>query len=72
MIIGTSVSGAIETMQFVYNRGFAEVDDVIHNTLGSLIGYGMFSIIRYGYEKISKRRLSVLFLSICSAVGTAS
>ena len=30
----------------------AEVDDVMHNTLGCLIGYGLYSIVRIGYEKI--------------------
>lgn len=55
MIIGTSVSGAIETMQFVYNRGFAEVDDVMHNTLGCMIGYGFYSLVRSWYERIGNR-----------------
>ena len=60
MIIGMCVSGAVEALQFVYKREFAEVDDVIHNTLGCMIGYGMFSIVRYGYERIGKRNVAVL------------
>lgn len=60
MIIGMCVSGAVEALQFVYKRGFAEVDDVIHNTLGCMIGYGMFSILRYVYERIGKRNVAVL------------
>lgn len=60
MLIGMCVSGAIEVMQFVYKRGFSEVDDVIHNTLGCMIGYGMFSIVRYGYERINNRNVGVL------------
>ena len=40
--------------------GFAETDDVIHNTLGCLLGYGLYSIIKIGYEKISKRHVAVL------------
>lgn len=60
MIIGMSVSVAVEVMQFVYKRGLAEVDDVIHNTLGCLVGYGLLSIVRYGFERLSKRRVVVL------------
>lgn len=60
MMIGMCVSGAIETMQFVYKRGFAEVDDVMHNTLGCLIGYCIYSLIRMGYEKVSKRNVAIL------------
>ena len=55
MLIGGCVSVLIETMQFLFKRGFSEVDDVMHNTVGSLIGYGVYSLVRYGYERISKR-----------------
>lgn len=60
MMMGICVSGSIEVMQFVYKRGFAEVDDVLHNTLGCMIGFGLFSIVRYGYERINKRNMGVL------------
>lgn len=52
IMIGVFVSLIIEIMQFMYKRGFAEIDDVMHNTLGCLIGYGLYSIVRIGYEKI--------------------
>ena len=55
MVIGMCVSLIIETMQFFFKRGFSEVDDVMHNTVGSLIGYGVYSLMRYGYERIGKR-----------------
>lgn len=60
IMIGCSVSLMIEAMQFVYNRGFAEVDDVMHNTVGSLMGFGLYSIARMGHEKVCKRRMRVL------------
>ena len=60
LLIGMCVSGAIEAMQFVCKRGFAEIDDVINNTIGCLIGYGLFSFARYGYEKASERNVAVL------------
>ncbi len=39
MIVGMGISATIETLQYLYNLGFAEIDDVIHNTLGCMIGY---------------------------------
>lgn len=46
LVIGTGLSVGIETMQFLLKKGFAEIDDVMHNTLGCLIGYGLYLIIR--------------------------
>ena len=50
----------IEAMQYFYNRGFAETDDVMHNTIGCLMGFGIYSLARYGYERIGKRSVGVL------------
>ncbi len=60
LIVGVFISLSIEALQFSLKRGCTEFDDVMHNTLGCLIGYGLYASIRYGYEKISKRRVSVL------------
>ena len=38
-LVGAGLSIGIETLQFVFKKGFAEFDDVFHNTLGCLIGY---------------------------------
>ena len=54
------ISASIETLQFFLKRGFAEVDDVMYNTLGCLIGCGIYSLTRFGYEKLSKRTVAVL------------
>lgn len=59
LLIGSGVSISIETLQYFFHRGFSEVDDVIHNTIGCLIGYGVYSLLKKGYETISKRRLAV-------------
>lgn len=40
-IIGCGISVTIEALQFFLMRGFSEVDDVMHNTLGCLIGWFM-------------------------------
>lgn len=41
---GCLLSIVIEISQYVLRKGYCETDDVIHNTLGCLIGYGMYSI----------------------------
>ncbi len=45
-IIGCGISVTIESLQFFLMRGFSEVDDVMHNTLGCLLGYGIMTILR--------------------------
>lgn len=39
LLIGLCISISIEAMQFFFHRGFAEMDDVMHNTLGCILGY---------------------------------
>ena len=46
LVIGICLSVGIETLQFVFRKGFSEFDDVMHNTLGCLIGYGIMTILR--------------------------
>ncbi len=58
LLVGAGLSVGIELLQFVFKKGFTEVDDVMHNTLGCLIGYGVYSIGRYVDEKFSKRRVA--------------
>lgn len=45
LLIGCSISVTIEALQFCFMRGFSEVDDVMHNTVGCLIGFGFYSLI---------------------------
>lgn len=60
LLIGLILSIGIEMLQFVYSKGFTEVDDVMHNTLGCVIGYGVYVLARYGYEKTYKRNVDSL------------
>ena len=46
LLIGCCISVAIEALQFFLMRGFSELDDVMHNTLGCLIGFGFMIILR--------------------------
>jgi len=60
LLVGISISFSIEILQYYFKNGFSEVDDVIHNTLGCMVGFGIYSLLRYGYEKFAKRRMAVL------------
>ena len=54
--IGSIISISIEAIQFVTNRGFCEVDDVIHNTLGCVIGFGIAKLILFSFTELRKRK----------------
>ena len=60
LLFGCGISVLIETLQFALKRGFAETDDVMHNTLGCLIGYGLYTLVKYAYDKLAKKNLAVL------------
>ncbi|MGY3725139.1 Glycopeptide antibiotics resistance protein [Granulicatella balaenopterae] len=44
--MGALVSLSIETLQFLFLTGVTHIDDVIWNTLGSIIGYQLYKIIK--------------------------
>ena len=46
LLIGCGISVTIEALQLFFLRGFSEVDDVMHNMVGCLIGFGIISILR--------------------------
>ena len=39
LLIGCSISITVEALQFWFMKGFSEVDDVMHNTIGCIAGY---------------------------------
>ena len=41
LLIGCSISVTIEALQFCFLKGFSELDDVMHNTVGCILGYMM-------------------------------
>ncbi len=38
VLIGFLISVSVEALQFILSRGMVELDDVIHNTLGTIVG----------------------------------
>ena len=44
-LVGLLFSVIIELLQLVLRKGFCEFDDVFHNTLGCIIGYGICRLV---------------------------
>lgn len=47
LMIGCGISVTIEALQFCFMRGFSEVDDVMHNTLGCILGFMIVNGFRH-------------------------
>ena len=53
LALGISLSVSIELLQLELKKGVCNIDDVINNVAGSIIGYGLFLIIKLcGYYRI--------------------
>jgi len=72
LLIGCSISVTIEALQFCFMRGFSEVDDVMHNTLGCIVGYilvkgswlmvkGYLRLMVHGSRSIYDSRLMAIY-----------
>ncbi len=48
----------IEAAQLVLKRGIFETDDLINNTLGTVIGYGFFRLADYIHKRMQKEKVS--------------
>jgi len=62
-IIRTSLTGfvislSIEVIQLVTSRGFFDVDDVIFNTMGTVVGYSLFAGLYDGFLGIKRRLIT--------------
>ena len=55
LLIGCSISVTIESLQFFLMRGFSEVDDVMHNTVGCIWGYLILRGFRHFSIVVSSR-----------------
>lgn len=47
LALALCISISIEVLQFAFEKGFAELDDVMHNSLGCVIGYGIGRVVKY-------------------------
>ena len=57
LVLFITVSVGIEYVQYVYNLGRVEIDDVFHNTIGALLG-GMIGVVEL--QIFSKKRIATI------------
>lgn len=56
MLYSCCLSVVIETIQLMAKRGLCETDDVIHNLVGTLLGFGIVNMMAIFYTKIIETR----------------
>lgn len=54
-LLGLEVSALVEVSQLIFRVGCFDVDDMILNTLGSLLGYAVFWAVSRCYLKLEAR-----------------
>jgi glycopeptide antibiotics resistance protein len=52
IIFSLLLSAGIETLQLVLHRGFFEFDDMIHNTIGAILGIVVFALVSLVWKKL--------------------
>ena len=55
ILVGIGFSFFIETTQLITHRGFFQTDDIINNTLGTIIGIGLMQLLLFKYKKDNDR-----------------
>lgn len=59
LVASLCLSVLIEVLQFIFKRGFAEFDDVFHNILGAIIGFGLYALMAATVRLILDRRKTI-------------
>lgn len=54
LLMGAGSSLLIEVMQWVTRTGYFEVDDILTNTVGMVLGYLIYRIVEKVYKRIKK------------------
>lgn len=52
LLMGCGISVTIEALQFFFMRGFSEVDDVMHNTVGCILGYSLWLMVHGAWLRV--------------------
>lgn len=48
--MGVLISLCVEMLQYFFSKGYCEIDDVIHNTLGCLLGFSLYGLCKLGFK----------------------
>lgn len=52
-IFGGLLTVLIETMQLLFSRGYFEIDDLVSNMVGAIIGWGIYRIVIFLKQRLS-------------------
>lgn len=59
-IVGFLLTLGIELIQYFTGRGIFEIDDIIGNTVGTMIGYGLITLLIYVIEKLKNKTSTIV------------
>lgn len=54
-VVGASLSACIEIIQLIVSSRFTDIDDIILNTGGAVIGYGVYKFVQLYYLNFRKK-----------------
>lgn len=69
LISSITTSLFIETLQFITRRGSAALDDLLHNTIGMMLGYCILNIVLIVFKKRESHKKIVKYLILPAAVS---
>ena len=56
ILIGLALSVGIELTQYVFKLGICEADDLVNNTIGTAIGFSLYSLFSVLFKKYKNKR----------------
>lgn len=62
MLYGLITSAGIEIIQYVFALGSSDIDDLVFNTSGAIIGYALYKIIRQKSHTDTSSMISIIIL----------
>lgn len=63
-VFGLVLSASIELFQLIFCKGLCEVDDVIHNVLGCMIGFGIIKICQMRAKTLYKLTFIAMLIAL--------
>lgn len=69
VIVTVGLSLLFEVCQYVLGIGSSDIDDIILNTLGGIIGYAIYYCLKKTFHKVNIENISIIFITILFLVS---
>ena len=56
LVCGVILSSIIEVIQLITHRGLFEFDDIVHNSLGAMIGIGVYVVVLSLVKRLKRKK----------------